>query len=154
MQENERAMYTGIINCRNMEMTLHWTGSQFFLLILLAGLAFVARNPVHPFALFTFGLLCLYISLFWSVLTWRAFRWARYWESRLVALERSAPNPVAISESKYYCFSFFSLEGARSMLRDYIDYLKRDPWAWPPLVFISIFSTISIAALVLWIRGN
>lgn len=94
MQENERAMYTGIINCRNMEITLQWISSQFFLLILIAAISLIARNPIHPLALFIVSVLGLGVAIFWSIIMWRASRWIHYWESRLEALERSEPGPA------------------------------------------------------------
>lgn len=36
----------------------------------------------------------------------------------------------------------------------YIQYVKSDPWAWFSLVFMLIFVSIAIFALVQWISGN
>jgi len=97
MNENERAMYSGLAMCRNTEVTQRWSRSQFFFLIHSAALSFVTTLDQPEFGpLLINSLAGVFLGFFWLAVNMRTNQWIVYWQSRLEAFELLEPTPAEI----------------------------------------------------------
>ena len=95
MTNNQRAMYSALVACRNTEVIQRWSRSQFFLIIHSAGFSFLATRTKPDFqTLLMMGFGGIILGIFWFLANWRTDQWIIYWQSCLNAFEQSEPEPV------------------------------------------------------------